>query len=104
VSVTLLTTILFDSVVFSLAFAVGLVALAFYFNKKKTGLLVIAIAFLLSAFLGVFNGVTITDYFISLGWTTYQTGLYKSAMGFGSLIAFTVLMLAGLAILSREMS
>lgn len=33
----LLTTILFDSVVFSLAFAVGLVALAFYFNKKKTG-------------------------------------------------------------------
>lgn len=61
VSTMLFTTILFDSVVFSLASAVGLVSLVFYFSKKKTGLLMIAIAFLLSAFPGVFNGATITE-------------------------------------------
>jgi putative Mn2+ efflux pump MntP len=97
-------TILQDLIGLAFPLAVGLVSLIFYLQKKKSGMLVIAIAFFLSALMRILFGATMLQYFFSSGLGTYAYGLYVTIFGLGFQIAFTILMVIGLYMLYREMT
>ena len=97
-------TILRDLIWLAFPLAVGLVALIFYLQKKKSGMLVIAIAFFLETVRNILFGATMFQYFMDhsdLGPSAYAW--YTFVFGFSSQIAFTVLMVMGLLMLYREM-
>jgi hypothetical protein len=107
-------TILQDLIGLAFPLAVGLVALIFYLQKKKSGMLVIAIAFFLEALRRILFGATMTQYFLNRGLDgtneplinisgSYAYGLYILLVGFPFQIAFTILMVIGLFQLYKEM-
>jgi hypothetical protein len=96
-------TILQDLIRLAFPLAVGLVSLIFYFEKKKSGMLVIAVAFFLSAVTSILFGSTMHQYLFDSGLGAYAYGLYLTIFGFVFEIAFTILMTIGLFMLHREM-
>jgi len=87
---------------FAFLFLVGLVALVFYRRKRRLGMSLIAVAFLVSAFLGLLNGITVHFYLVEQGWTIYFIGLFNTVVGLSSAIIFTILVLLGLYFLHKE--
>ena len=96
-------TILQDLIGLTFPLAVGLVSLIFYLQKKKSGMLVIAIAFFLGALQRILFGATMLQYFFSSGLGTYAYSLYAAIFGWSFQIAFTILMVIGLFMLYKEM-
>jgi len=62
----------------------------------------IAVAFLVSAFLGLLNGITVQYYLVEQGGAVSFVGLFNTVVGLSSLIVFTILMLLGLYLLHKE--
>lgn len=83
--------------------AVGLVSLIFYLQKRKSGMLLIAIAFFLECLRRILFGATMLQYFLDSGMGTYAYGLYNTIFGLSFSVAFTVLMVIGLFMLYKEM-
>jgi hypothetical protein len=96
-------TILQDLIGLAFPLAVGLVSLIFYLQKRKTGMLVIAIAFFIEAVRHILFGATMLQYFANSGLGTYAYGWYILLAGFPLEIAFTILMVLGLFTLYKEM-
>ena len=96
-------TILQDLIGLSFSLAVGLVSLIFYLQKKKSGMLVIAIAFFLEVLSRILFGATMLQYFFNSGLGTYAYALYAAIFGLSFQIAFTILMVIGLFMLYKEM-
>jgi hypothetical protein len=96
-------TILQDLIGLAFPLAVGLVSLIFYLQKRKSGMLIIAIAFFLECLRHVLFGATMLQYFFNSGQGTYAYGLYILVVGFPFQIAFTILVVVGLFMLYKEM-
>jgi hypothetical protein len=96
-------TILTDLIGLSFSLVIGLVSLIFYLQKKKAGMLVIAIAFFLSVATSVLFGSTMHLYLFDSGLGAYDYGLYVTIVGFPMQIAFTILMIIRLFMLHKEM-
>ena len=94
--------IAYDLLLFAIHSVVGLVALIFYRSKRRLGMSLIAVAFLVSAFLGLLNGITVHNYLVEQGWAVSFVGLFNTVVGLSSLIVFTILMLLGLYLLHKE--
>jgi hypothetical protein len=97
-------TILQDLIGLAFPLAVGLVSLIFYLQKRKSGMLVIAIAFFLEALRRVLFGATMLQYFFNSGLGTYAYGLYTTIFGLSFSVVFTILMVIGLFMLYKEMT
>jgi uncharacterized membrane protein YfcA len=102
VFVLLSITIAYDLLFFAFPFVIGLVALIFYLNKRRLGMVLIAVAFLVSAFLRPLDGITVHNYLVEHGWTTSLIGLFDFVFGLSSAIAFVTMMLLGLYFLHKE--
>ena len=96
-------TIVQDLIGLAFPLAIGLVSLIFYLQKKKSGMLVIAIAFFLGALQRILFGATMVHYFMNSGLSTSAYGWYVLVFGLGSQIVFTILMIIGLFMLYKEM-
>ncbi len=96
-------TILQDLIGLAFPLAVGLVSLVFYFQKRKSGMLVIAIAFFLLTLNRILFGATMVQYFFNSGLGSSAYGVYILVVGFPFQFAFTILMVVGLFLLYREM-
>jgi hypothetical protein len=96
-------TIVQDLIGVAFPLAIGLVSLIFYLQKKKSGMLVIAIAFFLLALSRILFGATMVQYFLNSGLGSYAYGVYILVVGFPFQFAFTILMVIGLFMLYRDM-
>ncbi len=96
-------TILQDLIGLAFPLTVGLGSLIFYFQKRKSGMLVIAIAFFLLTLSRVLFGATMVQYFFDSGLGSNAYAWYVFLVGFPFQIAFTMLMVIGLFLLHKEM-
>jgi putative Mn2+ efflux pump MntP len=97
-------TILWDLIGFFFSLAVGVPSLIFYIKSKKSGLLVIAIAFFIDALVTrILFGQTMIQYLFNRGVGLYELGLPMTIIGFSVQIAFTILMVIGLFMLYKEL-
>jgi len=96
-------TILQDLIGLVFPLAIGLVSLVFYLQKRKSGMLVIAVAFFLLALSRILFGATMVQYFFNSGLGSYAYGVYILVVGFPFQFAFTILMVIGLFLLYKEM-
>ncbi len=85
----------------------GVVALVFAFRRRmarrSVGMLLIGVAFIVSAFLGILLGYSVTTYLLGL-LSPYEYGVYLIVVGLVSASTFTALMLVALYMLHREMN
>ncbi|HJX02412.1 MAG TPA: hypothetical protein VJ439_00975 [Candidatus Bathyarchaeia archaeon] len=94
---------MFDLIRCSFPLAIGLIALAFYNNKRKSGFLMISVAFFVNAISAVLLGSTVAHYLLeNEGFEAYSYSLYCSVLGFGFAIIFTILVAIGLFMLYKE--
>ena len=96
-------TILTDLIGLSFSLVVGLVSLIFYLQKRKSGMLVIAIAFFLLALSRILFGAPMVQYFFNSGLGPNAYAWYVFLVGFPFQITFTILMVIGLFLLHKEM-
>jgi biotin transporter BioY len=100
-----LLTVLIDLVRLAFPLVVALISLIFYLNKKKTGLLLIAVAFFLDAVSVVFLGATALQYLVGIwGSNTWLYGFYQTFVGFFFSVAFTILVVFGIYYVYKEMT
>ena len=100
----LIEYIFYDLFRFSFPFMIGLVSLIFYLNKKKSGMLIIAVAFFIDSIQTIVFGSSATAYLFEQGLTEYNYAWYATVFGLGFTITFTILMLVGIAVLYKEMT
>jgi hypothetical protein len=100
---TVLEYILTDLIRLAFPLAVGLLSMIFYIKKKKTGMLLIAVAFFLSAFLTILFGATMIQYLFTTGWNPYTYAFYSLVFGFGFEAASAILMVIGLYLLYKDL-
>jgi hypothetical protein len=96
-------TILQDLIGLAFPLAVGLVSVIFYLQKKKSGMLVIAVAFFLLVLNRLLLGATMVQYFFNSGLGSNAYAWYVFLVGFPFQFAFTILMVIGLFLLYKEM-
>ena len=95
-------TILLDLLGLAFPLVVVLASLILYTRIRKSGMLIIAIAFILEACEQILFGATVNQYYAESGLGLYTLGLYIFIGNILFQIAFTILMVIGLYMLYKE--